>query len=53
VSAGRLSTAGRGESEPVQSNDTDAGRQQNRRVEVAIYASDELKAEARRQASGR
>ena len=52
VAAGRLSTAGRGESEPVQSNDTDAGRQQNRRVEVAIYASDELKAEARRQASG-
>lgn len=39
VAVGRLRTAGRGESEPVASNATDAGRQQNRRVEVAIYAS--------------
>jgi outer membrane protein OmpA-like peptidoglycan-associated protein len=36
----RVSTSGRGESEPVATNDTDAGRQQNRRVEVAIYASE-------------
>jgi outer membrane protein OmpA-like peptidoglycan-associated protein len=36
----RISTNGRGEYEPVASNDTDAGRQQNRRVEVAIYASE-------------
>ncbi len=35
----RLRTAGRGELEPIVSNDTEAGRQQNRRVEVAIYAS--------------
>lgn len=35
----RLRTAGRGETEPVASNGTDAGRQKNRRVEVAIYAS--------------
>lgn len=40
VSRDRIHTAGRGESEPVASNDTDAGRQQNRRVEVAIYASE-------------
>lgn len=39
VSAGRLRTAGRGETEPVASNDTDAGRQLNRRVEIAIFAN--------------
>jgi outer membrane protein OmpA-like peptidoglycan-associated protein len=46
VARSRLRSAGRGESEPVASNDTDAGRQQNRRVEVAIYANDALKAQA-------
>ena len=40
VPAARLSTSGRGESEPVASNATEAGKQQNRRVEVAIYASE-------------
>lgn len=39
VVSSRLRTLGRGEAEPVTSNDTDAGRQKNRRVEVAIYAS--------------
>jgi outer membrane protein OmpA-like peptidoglycan-associated protein len=39
VARTRVSTNGRGESEAVASNDTDAGRQLNRRVEVAIYAS--------------
>jgi len=34
VSASRLSTEGRGESEPVASNDTKEGRYQNRRVEL-------------------
>jgi hypothetical protein len=51
VSRDRLQPAGRGESEPVASNDTDQGRTQNRRVEVAIYASDKLQQEARRQAA--
>lgn len=37
---GRITTLGKGEQEPVASNDTEAGRQQNRRVEVAIYASE-------------
>jgi outer membrane protein OmpA-like peptidoglycan-associated protein len=36
----RLAASGKGESEPVTTNDTDAGRSQNRRVEVAIYASE-------------
>jgi flagellar motor protein MotB len=35
-----LRTAGRGETEPIATNDTEAGQQQNRRVEVAIYASE-------------
>lgn len=41
----RISAMGRGEMEPVASNDTDMGRQENRRVEVAIFASEELQAE--------
>ena len=39
VSAGRLRAAGRGEMEPVATNDTEAGRQLNRRVEIAIFAN--------------
>ncbi|PWN05549.1 OmpA family protein [Rhodohalobacter mucosus] len=37
----RIEIEGRGEYEPIADNDTDAGRQENRRVEVAIYASPE------------
>ncbi|HVS61648.1 MAG TPA: OmpA family protein, partial [Gemmatimonadaceae bacterium] len=40
VARTRLAASGKGESEPVTTNETDAGRQQNRRVEVAIYASE-------------
>ncbi|HSD32610.1 MAG TPA: OmpA family protein [Gemmatimonadales bacterium] len=32
----RISTAGRGETEPIATNDSDDGRRQNRRVEIAI-----------------
>lgn len=39
VSSARLRTSGRGEMEPVSTNDTDLGRQLNRRVEVAIFAN--------------
>jgi len=46
VSSSRLGTRGFGESKPVSNNDTDQGRKQNRRVEVAIWANDELKKQA-------
>lgn len=47
-----IQALGRGEVEPIASNDDDAGRQQNRRVEIAIYASKALRAEAEREAGG-
>lgn len=34
-----IATAGLGEREPVASNETEAGRQENRRIEIAIYAN--------------
>ena len=43
VAAGRLRTAGRGEVEPIATNDTDAGRATNRRVEIAIVANAEAR----------
>jgi outer membrane protein OmpA-like peptidoglycan-associated protein len=48
-----IATVGLGEREPVSSNTTEGGRQQNRRVEIAIYASAAFQEDARRQASGR
>lgn len=39
----RVRTMGRGETEPVADNETEWGMQQNRRVEVVIYASEELR----------
>lgn len=52
VNPQRVTTLGKGESEPVASNDTDYGRQQNRRVEIAIYAPEEYQESAARQTSG-
>ncbi|HEX8450460.1 MAG TPA: OmpA family protein [Longimicrobium sp.] len=43
IAGSRIRTEGRGESEPVASNDTDAGMQQNRRVEIAIFASEQYR----------
>ena len=51
VARSRIATGGLGEDEPVASNADDAGRRRNRRVEVAIYASKELREEAQRQAA--
>ncbi|MEX2569693.1 MAG: OmpA family protein [Gemmatimonadota bacterium] len=39
----RVRTMGRGESEPIADNETEWGQQQNRRVEVVIYASEEYR----------
>jgi outer membrane protein OmpA-like peptidoglycan-associated protein len=50
VDRSRLRARGLGETEPVAPNESDAGRTRNRRVEVAIFASEAQRAEARRQA---
>lgn len=42
VSPDRLQTTGYGEDQPIADNETAAGRQENRRVEVAIYANEEM-----------
>jgi outer membrane protein OmpA-like peptidoglycan-associated protein len=39
----RVTTKGYGEKQPLDSNETEAGKQKNRRVEVAIYANKEMK----------
>ena len=39
VDRARISTAGRGETEPIATNTSDEGKRLNRRVEIAIYAS--------------
>jgi flagellar motor protein MotB len=43
---------GRGELEPVDTNDTEEDRQENRRVEAAICASDDMQAEMLRRQRG-
>jgi outer membrane protein OmpA-like peptidoglycan-associated protein len=43
VVASRFNTVGYGEVQPVALNSTVDGRQQNRRVEIAIFANDDLK----------
>lgn len=50
VGRNRVATRGMGETEPAASNDTEAGRQQNRRVAVAIYASEAYRAEVAKRA---
>lgn len=52
VNPTRFTIMGYGESQPIASNDTSDGRQQNRRVEVAIYANDKLKKVAKDRAEG-
>lgn len=43
VKSGRITTEGYGEEQPAASNETAQGRQNNRRVEVAIYANKKMK----------
>lgn len=47
VSRTRITKVGYGEEQPVADNSTEAGRRQNRRVEVAIFANEELKEAAK------
>ena len=46
VDGSRLTTVGKGESEPIADNSTADGRAQNRRVEIAIVANDQMKQQA-------
>lgn len=46
ISSGRFTTKWYGEEQPIDDNSTAAGKANNRRVELAIIASDELKQEA-------
>ncbi len=52
VARPRIGTRGLGETEPVATNETDEGRQKNRRIEVAIYANRTLRERALREAGG-
>ncbi len=52
LEADRVTAMGRGEEEPIASNETDAGRQENRRVEIAIFASEEMQREMLRRHGG-
>jgi outer membrane protein OmpA-like peptidoglycan-associated protein len=46
VTRTRVKTAGRGEAEPIDSNDSQEGRALNRRVEVVIVANEQLRQQA-------
>jgi outer membrane protein OmpA-like peptidoglycan-associated protein len=48
----RLNMMGYGPDQPVEPNTSPVGRQANRRVDLAIYANDELKKAAEKQAQG-
>ena len=48
VARTRLRSTGRGEAEPIAANDSETNRQKNRRVEVAIFANEQLKSQALR-----
>ena len=48
INSSRLSVIGLGENEPVVSNETVEGKRLNRRVEIAIFANEDLKKAAER-----
>ena len=53
ISRSRMITRGYGETDPVATNTTEAGRADNRRVEVDIKASESLRRQAEDQAQGK
>lgn len=52
IASNRLTVTGKGETEPVAPNETAEGRQLNRRVEIAIYASEEYRQEVQENVEG-
>jgi len=52
VNPTRFTIMGYGESQPIADNESVEGRAQNRRVEVAIYANDDLKKVAKAETEG-
>lgn len=50
LASSRVKASGRGMDEPIASNETETGQQENRRVEVAIFADAALRESAKRQA---
>lgn len=52
IDTGRLTTKWYGENQPIADNTTKEGKAKNRRVELAIVASDALKQEAEQQVKG-
>jgi outer membrane protein OmpA-like peptidoglycan-associated protein len=50
VANSRLKASGKGESQPILNNDSEYNRSINRRVEIAIYANDKMKADAKAEA---
>lgn len=50
VAKSRLKASGKGETQPIVSNNSEYNRSLNRRVEIAIYANDKMKAEAKAEA---
>lgn len=52
IASNRLTITGKGETEPVAPNETAEGRQLNRRVEIAIYASEEYRQEVQENVEG-
>lgn len=53
LAGGRVKTEGKNYSEPIESNETDAGRAKNRRVEIVIVASEKMQEDARAEAGER
>jgi outer membrane protein OmpA-like peptidoglycan-associated protein len=52
VKSARFSIAGYGETQPIVTNDTPAGQQKNRRVDIAVIANDKLKKAAQDKVKG-